>query len=284
MQALETSVQRMEARQGWLWDLTSAVDASGAVPPGEVLIEEARWLLLRWVRGSPRAAMDLDALKPALITQAHTGDAHACELLAAMCAGGLGAARRPEEAREWIVRAVELLEDDARRPVAGEHGFMLLPTDEPGAAYRPLYTISGVLITDEIGIARTQRGVLCFDRWGRPVLEESVAGSRGPTRATAKAVAARIAREATLEDFAWACRRTTREFRRALIDARVIAHGRMGFQRCTSRALGFGWRGKREDGPCSLTQHAEVRMQQRGISRSMLASLLDCGATLHDTR
>ena len=33
-----------------------------------------------------------------------------------------------------------------------------------------------------------------------------------------------------------------------------------------------------------LTQHAEVRMQQRGISRSMLDSLLDYGATLHDHR
>jgi hypothetical protein len=236
MQALEKSVLRMEARQGWLWDLTSAVDAPAAVPPGEVLVEEARWLLLRAFRGSPRAAMDLDALKPALISQAHTGDARACELLAAMCAGGAGAARHPEEAREWIIRAVELLEDGVRRPAAGVHGFMLLPTDEARAAYRPLYTIAGVLITDEIGIARTERGALCFDRWGRPLLDESVGGARGPTRATAKAVAARIARESTLEDFAWACRRTTCEFRRALIDARVIAHGRMGFQRCRSPA------------------------------------------------
>jgi hypothetical protein len=119
-----------------------------------------------------------------------------------------------------------------RRPLAGDHGFMLLPTDEPATAYRPLYTVAGVLITDEIGIARTERGALCFDRWGRPVLDENAGYSLGPTRATPKAVAARIARESTLEDFAWACRRTTCEFRRALIDARVIAHGRMGFQRC----------------------------------------------------
>jgi hypothetical protein len=231
MQTVETSVQGIEARQAWLWDLTSAVDAPEAVPPGEVLIEEARWLLLRCVRGSPRATIDLEVLKPALIKQAHTGDAQACELLAAMCAGGLAVARSPEEAREWMVRAVELLEDGVRRPVAGNHGFMLLPTDEPRAAYRPLYTVAGVVITDEIGIARTERGALCFDRWGRPVLHDA-AYCRGPSRATAKAVAARIARESTLEDFAWACRRTTREFRRALIDARVIAHGRMGFQRC----------------------------------------------------
>jgi hypothetical protein len=232
MQTVETSVQRVEARQGWLWDLTSAVDAPRAVPPSEVLIEEARWLLLRSVRGSPRAGRDLEVLRPVVIRQAHTGDAQACELLAAMCAGGLGVARSPEEAREWIVRAVELLEDGVRRPVAGNHGFMLLPTDEPAAAYRPLYTVAGVLITDEIGIARTERGALCFDRWGRPVLDENAGFSGGPTRATAKAVAARIARESTLEDFAWACRRTTHELRRALIDARVIAHGRMGFQRC----------------------------------------------------
>jgi Domain of unknown function (DUF4258) len=33
-----------------------------------------------------------------------------------------------------------------------------------------------------------------------------------------------------------------------------------------------------------LTQHAEVRMQQRGITRSMLDSLLDYGAILHDHR
>ena len=236
MQTVEKAVQWMDAHQGCLWDLTSAVDAPRAIPRGEVLIEEGRWLLLRSSRGSRRANRDLRTLKPALTGQAHTGDAQGCELLAAMCAGGLGTVRSPEEAREWMVRAVELLEDGARRPVPGNHGFMLLPTDEPAAAYRPLYTIAGVLITDEIGIARTERGALCFDRWGRPMLDENAGYSRGPTRATAKAVAARIARESTLEDFAWACRRTTREFRRALIDARVIAHGRMSFQRCNRLA------------------------------------------------
>jgi hypothetical protein len=130
---------------------------------------------------------------------------------------------------------VELHEDRVSRPLAGDHGFMLLPTDEPQSAYRPLYTIGGVLISDEIGTARMHDGAILFDRWGRPELEESFDACGGPTRATPKSVAARIARESTLEDFAWACRRTTAQFRQALLDARVIAHGRMGYLRCRLR-------------------------------------------------
>jgi len=103
-------------------------------------------------------------------------------------------------------------------------------------AYRPLYSASGVLITNEIGTASMHDGAILFDRWGRPVLEESFEPCAGPTRASPRSVAARIARESTLEDFAWGCHRTTPEFRLALLDARVIAHGRMGFQRCRSRA------------------------------------------------
>jgi hypothetical protein len=236
MQAVEEAVKAVEAgRQAWLWDLASlgAGNSQDARGHADVLIEEARWLLLRAVRGSARAARDLHALKTALIGRASEGAAYACEILAAMCASGLGADRNPDDAREWLVRAVELLEDHVQRPVAGDHGFMLLPTEEPEYAYRPLYTAEGVLITDEIGAARTNGAQVCFDRWGRPLVDVEVCG--GPTRATPKSVAARIAREATLEDFAWACRRTTRQFRLALIDARVIAHGRMGFQRCRSR-------------------------------------------------
>jgi hypothetical protein len=239
MQTIEEAVRAPQAgTQGWLWDLmgTEAAEDSPEKPAHpEILIEEARWLLVRAVRGSTRAAAHLQALKAALIGTARTGDAYACEILAAMCASGLGVARNPEQAREWIVRAVELLEDHVRRPVVGGHGFMLLATDEAEAAYRPLYTVEGVLITDEIGTARSQGGEICFDRWGRPVMEEGFEDRGGPTRATPRSVAARIARESTLEDFAWACRRTTREFRLALIDARVIAHGRMGFQRCGRR-------------------------------------------------
>ncbi|MGZ5092320.1 MAG: hypothetical protein ACXWIP_14090 [Burkholderiales bacterium] len=235
MQAVEEGVKAVEAgRQARLWDLEGlgAGNSQEARGHAGVLIEEARWLLLRAVRGSARAARDLHALEAALIGRASKRDAYACEILAAMCASGLGADRNPEDAREWLVRAVELLEDHVQRPVAGDHGFMLLPTEEPECAYRPLYTAEGVLITDEIGAARTNLGEVCFDRWGRPLVDVQVC--RGPTRATAKSVAARIAREATLEDFAWACRRTTRQFRLALIAARVIAHGRMGFQRCRS--------------------------------------------------
>jgi hypothetical protein len=235
MQAVEEAVKAVEAgRQAWLWNLASlgAGNSQEACGQVDVLIEEARWLLLRAVRGSARAARDLHALKPALIGRASKANAYACEILAAMCASGLGADRNPDDAREWLVRAVELLEDHVQRPLAGDHGFMLLPTEEPECAYRPLYTAEGVLITDEIGAACTNLGEVCFDRWGRPLVDVHVC--RGPTRATPKSVAARIAREATLEDFAWACRRTTRQFRLALMDARVIAHGRMGFQRCRS--------------------------------------------------
>jgi hypothetical protein len=207
------------------------------VARGGRLVETARALLQRAVRGDATASRALRAREEPLAARAATGDPYACEILAAMCAGGLGSARNPERAREWMVRAVELLEEHVRRPIPGMHGFMLLPSDAPERAYRPLYTAAGVLVTDEIGTARTQGGAIVFDRWGRPVLREySVAGD-GPTRATPKAVAARIARESTLEDFAWACRRTTRDFRSALIDARVIAHGRMSFQRCKAPGL-----------------------------------------------
>lgn len=199
------------------------------------VIGEARWRLAAAGEGSRLAAQRLHDLTDTLVGAVGMGDAYACEILAAMCASGLGAARNLQDAREWIVRGVELLEEQVRRPLPGAHGFMLLPTDDPESAYRPLYTGHGVLITDEIGTARMERGAICFDRWGRPLLEEALGGCSGPTRATPKSVAARIAREATLEDFAWACHRTTAQFRTALVDARVIAHGRMGFQRCRSR-------------------------------------------------
>jgi hypothetical protein len=192
----------------------------------DLLIQGARTLLLHAVRGCVNAAADLRDLKSALVFRASKADPYACEILAAMCASGLGAKRDSEEAREWLVRAVELLEDQVRRPEAGNHGFVLF--GDEGTPYRPLYTAEGVLITDEIGFARRHGTAIRFDRYGRPLVDE---GCGGPTRAAPKAVAACIARKATLEDFAWSCRRTTAEFRAALIDARVIAHGRMGFQR-----------------------------------------------------
>ena len=213
-------------------------DALGVVAGADRLVEEARWRLLRAGKGSARAAADLRALKAPLTYAAGKGNAYACEVLAAMSASALGTPRAPEQAREWLLRAVELLEDHVRRPMPGDHGFMLLPSEDPRSAYRPLYTSSGVLIADEIGTARMDGGAILFDRWGRPELAESVELCGGPTRATPKSVAARIAREATLEDFAWACRRTTAQFRDALLDARVIAHGRMGFQRCRARPVG----------------------------------------------
>ena len=211
-------------------------DAISGLAGADRLVEEARWRLLRAGKGSARAAADLRALKAPLTYAAGKGNAYACEILAAMCASALGTSRAPEQAREWLTRAVELLEDHVRRPMPGDHGFMLLPGEDPRSAYRPLYTSSGVLITDEVGTARVDGGEIVFDRWGRPELAESFETFGGPTRATPKSVAARIAREATLEDFAWACRRTSAQFREALLDARVIAHGRMGFQRCRGRA------------------------------------------------
>jgi hypothetical protein len=147
-----------------------------------------------------------------------------------MCSSGLGARRSVEEGREWLVRAVHLLEDDVERPVAGAHGFMLLPNERADAAYRPLHTARGVLITNQIGTARMVDGAICFDRWDHPVLRLGDEIGCAPVRATPRSVAARIARESTLEDFAWACGHTSAEFRRMLIDARVIAHGRMGSQ------------------------------------------------------
>lgn len=197
---------------------------------------EARWRLSAAGEGSRLAAEQLHEMTDTLVAAVGMRDAYACEVLAAMCASGLGAVRNLQDAREWITRAVELLEEKVRRPLPGQHGFVLLPTEEPRNAYRPLYTGHGVLITDEIGTARIEQGGVLFDRWGRPVLEEASGSCGGPTRATPKSVAARIARESTLEDFAWACHRTTTQFRTALIDARVIAHGRMGFQRCEARS------------------------------------------------
>jgi hypothetical protein len=201
-------------------------------PIGSGFIEHARVQLLAAAQGSRRAAACLEGLQPALEIAAGAGNAYACDILGAMCASGLGARRSIDQAREWIMRAVRLLEDDVRRPIAGKHGFTLLPSADPELAYRPLYTETGVLVTNEIGTARMVDGALCFDRWGRPVLNERFEPGRGPTHATPRSVAARIARESTLEDFAWACRRTTRDFRQVLIDARVIAHARMRFQRC----------------------------------------------------
>ncbi|HEX2829715.1 MAG TPA: hypothetical protein VHP37_25440 [Burkholderiales bacterium] len=237
MQAVE---QAVKAGLGRGFTAANAVrpgleDMIAGVAGADRLVEEARWRLLRAGKGSARAAADLRALKAPLVYAAGKGNAYACEILAAMCASALGTPRAPEQAKEWLIRAVELLEDHVRRPMPGDHGFMLLPSEDPKLAYRPLYTSSGVLITDEIGTARMDGGAMLFDRWGRPELAESVELCSGPTRATPKSVAARIAREATLEDFAWACRRTTPAFREALLDARVIAHGRMGFQRCRVR-------------------------------------------------
>jgi hypothetical protein len=235
MQAVDQAVKAGVVGRGWA--VANAVrpgvaDAIAGVAGADRLVEEARWRLLRAGKGSARAAADLRALKAPLTYAAGKGNAYACEILAAMCASALGTPRAPEQAREWLVRAVELLEDHVRRPLCGDHGFMLPPSDDPKRAYRPLYTASGVLITDEIGTARMDGGAILFDRWGRPELAESFQLCGGPTRATPKSVAARVARESTLEDFAWACRRTTPQFREALLDARIIAHGRMGFQRC----------------------------------------------------
>jgi hypothetical protein len=240
MQAVEQAVKAGMGGRGWRaasFELrpTLAHDAV-AVGGTDRLVEEARWRLLRAGRGNARAAADLRGLKAPLTYAAGKGNAHACELLAAICASGLGTARQTGQAREWMLRAVELLEDRVSRPLPGDHGFTLLPSDEPRTAYRPLYTVGGVLITDEIGTARTHDGAVVFDRWGRPELEESFQVCGGPTRATPKSVAARIAREATLEDFAWACRRTTPQFRQALLDARVIAHGRIGYLRCNLKS------------------------------------------------
>lgn len=239
MQAVENALRAGLGGRGWLAgrpNPAGAIDLPSTVAGADRLVEEARWRVLRAGRGSVRAAADLRALKEPLVYAAGKGDAYACEVLAAMCSSGLGTARNAEIAGEWMLRAVEMLQAHVRRPLAGSHGFMLLPGDRAESAYRPLYTASGVLITDEIGTARTEDGAICFDRWGRPELEESFALCSGPTRATPKSVAARIARESTLEDFAWACHRTTPQFRLALIDARVIAHGRMGFQRCRTRS------------------------------------------------
>jgi hypothetical protein len=234
MQAVEQAVK--VGVVGRRWAVANALrpgleDAISGVAGADRLVEEARWRLLRAGKGNARAAADLRSLKAPLTYAAGKGNAYACEVLAAMCASGLGTPRAPEQAREWMVRAVELLEDHVQRPLPGNHGFMLLPSEDAQSAYRPLYTIAGVLITDEIGTARFECGALQFDRWGRPDLAESVAFCGGPTRATPKSVAARIARESTLEDFAWACRRTTPQFRDSLLDARVIAHGRMGYMR-----------------------------------------------------
>ena len=241
MQAIERAVQNGIGGRGWLAAgfgvRPGLADTSAGVAGVDRLIEEARWRLLRAGKGSARAAADLRALKAPLTYAAGKGNGYACEILAAMCASALGTPRAPEEAREWLLRAVELLEDHVRRPMPGSHGFMLLPSEDPKTAYRPLYTSSGVLITDEVGTARIDDGEIVFDRWGRPELVESFETFGGPTRATPKSVAARIAREATLEDFAWACRRTTAQFRESLLDARVIAHGRMGFQRCRTRPV-----------------------------------------------
>ena len=234
MQAVDQAVLAGMGGRGWTAGLElrpGMADFVAGVAGADRLVEEARWRLLRASKGNARAAADLRSLKAPLTYAAGKGNGYACEVLAAMCASGLGTSRAPEQAREWLIRAVELLEDHVQRPLPGSHGFMLLPSDDPQSAYRPLYTIGGVLITDEIGTARLENGALQFDRWGRPELAESVAFCGGPTRATPKSVAARIARESTLEDFVWACRRTTAQFRDALLDARVIAHGRMGYMR-----------------------------------------------------
>jgi hypothetical protein len=236
MQTVEQGMKAVEAgTRGFLANkalTTIGGDAYAGVAGADRLVEEARWRLLRASRGSARAAADLRALKAPLVYAAGKGNAYACEILAAMSSSGLGGARDAAVAREWMLRAVELLESHLSRPLPGRHGFMLLPSESPEAAYRPLYTAGGVVITDEIGTARMDGGTVLFDRWGRPELVESFELCSGPTRATARSVAARIARESTLEDFAWACRRTTQEFRQMLLDARVIAHGRLGFQRC----------------------------------------------------
>lgn len=227
-----------EGAQGWLWDpmrTPALARRRAAVARERSVVDSARALLQKAVRGHAGAAAELELLNADLVARARV-DPRACEILAAMSASGLGSPRSAPNAREWIMRAIRLLEDRVRRPIAGDHGFMLLAADQARNAYRPLYTAEGVLVTDEIGTARIAGGEVCFDRWGRPVLTESAGAAGGPARATPQAVAARIARHSTLEDFVWACRRTTPQFRLALIDARVIAHGRMGFQRYAPRS------------------------------------------------
>jgi hypothetical protein len=251
---MQTALGRAQGIERRSYELFGSIGQNGGrrrpvrrAPAGGDLIEQARVQLLAAAKGSRRAALCLEGLQAMLSSAAGAGNAYACEILAAMCASGLGARRSIDEAREWIMRAVQLLEDDVRRPTAGKHGFMLLPTAVPHSAYRPLYTATGVLVTNEIGTARVADGAVCFDRWGRPVLNERSEPGHGPTHATPRSVAARIARDSTLEDFAWACRRTTREFRQVLIEARVIAHARMRFQlphvrRRASGIGGGGWR------------------------------------------
>ena len=201
------------------------------LPLATSVIEHARIQLLAAIEGSARAAARLYAVKPALAAAAGNGNAQACEILSAMCAAGLGVRRNREEAREWLVRAVHLLEDDVEPPMPGTHGFVLLPTDRADAAYRPLYTAHGALVTNEIGVARAVDGAICFDRRDHPVLQRADEIGCAAIRATPRLVAARIARDSTLEDFAWACGHTSAQFRQKLIDARVIARGRMGSER-----------------------------------------------------
>jgi hypothetical protein len=238
MHTIQQGMKAVEAAKGGFLAQKALATIGGEALSGiagiDRLVEEARWRLLRASRGSARSAADLRGLKAPLVYATGKGNAQACEILAAMSSSGLGGMRDAALAKEWMLRAVELLESSVARPLPGRHGFMLLPSESPQTAYRPLYTAGGVLIMDEIGTARLDGGAVCFDRWGRPELAESFELCTGPTRATRRSVAARIARESTLEDFAWACRRTTPEFRQMLLDARVIAHGRLGFQRCRS--------------------------------------------------
>src|SRR5829696_8926159 len=132
MQAVE---QAVKAGMGRGFTAAKAVrpgleDMIAGVAGADRLVEEARWRVLRAGKGNARAAADLRALKAPLTYAAGKGNAYACEVLAAMCASALGTPRAPEQAREWLLRAVELLEDHARRPVSGDHGFVLLPTDD----------------------------------------------------------------------------------------------------------------------------------------------------------
>src|SRR3954469_8325834 len=122
MQAIEQAVNAHEVAGRWLAEVdarTASVDLFGAVAAPGRLIAEARWRLLRVGKGSAHAAADLDAFRPALEAAAERGDPHACEILASMYARGAGAPRSTDMAREWLVRAVELLQGKVERPIAG---------------------------------------------------------------------------------------------------------------------------------------------------------------------
>src|SRR3954467_647138 len=136
MQTVEQGIKA--AARGFLANKALASisgEALSGIAGVDRLVEEAPWRLLPASRGSARAAADLRGLKAPLVYAAGKGNAQACEILAAMSSSGLGGTRDPAVAKEWMLRAVELLESHVGRPLPGRHGFMLLPGDAPEAAY-----------------------------------------------------------------------------------------------------------------------------------------------------